>query len=359
MAPEVSRLPLEYVVPLKWAAGTDPAEMTAYLASLSAEVDVTVVDGSEPGVWAGHHRIWGETVRHLRPDPWPGRNGKVAGVVTGVRQARHELVVVADDDVRWRREELEQVVVLLADADLVRPQNVFDPLPWHARWDTARSLLNRAWGADYPGTYGLRRSTFCAMGGYDGDVLFENLEMARTFRAAGGVEVSAPDLFVRRLPPATGHFWSQRTRQAYDDFAQPLRLAVEGLLLPLTGGLAGLAARPGRRRGWARAGLAAEAVVPVLLAELGRRRGRGRRAFPPTAALWAPLWLAERAVCVWLAVGWRLAGGVPYAGRRLVTAAHSTPELRRRLSLGAPGAGRRTARTSEVRAVHGADTVSG
>jgi hypothetical protein len=343
-----SRQPLavEYVLPLKWAAGTDPAELTAYLRALGAHLDVTVVDGSEPAVWAVHHRLWSETVRHVRPDPWPGRNGKVAGVVTGVRQARHELVVIADDDVRWRRPELEHVVALLAGADLVRPQNVFDPLPWHARWDTARSLLNRAFGADYPGTYGLRRSTFCAMGGYDGDVLFENLEMSRTLRAAGGAEVSAPSLFVRRLPPPTRHFWSQRTRQAYDDFAQPVRLVVEALLLPLTLGLLGsLAARAPARRRWARTGLVVELVLPVLLAEVGRRRDGGRTAFRRDAALWAPLWVLERAVCVWLAVGWRLTGGVPYAGRRLVTAAHSTATLRRGLAVDPAQAARASART--------------
>jgi hypothetical protein len=340
------RLAVEYVLPLKWAAGTDPAELTAYLHALGAELDVTVVDGSEPAVWAVHDRLWGDVVRHLRPEPWPGRNGKVAGVVTGVRRARHELVVIADDDVRWRRAELERVVALLADADLVRPQNVFDPLPWHARWDTARSLLNRALGADYPGTYGLRRSTFCAMGGYDGDVLFENLEMSRTLRAAGGVEVSAPSLFVQRLPPPTGHFWSQRTRQAYDDFAQPVRLVAEALLLPLALGLlGGSAARSRARRRTARVGLAAELVLPVLVAEVGRRRGGGRAVFRRDAALWAPLWLLERAVCVWLAVGWRLSGGVPYAGRRLVTAAHSTAALRRRLALATPEAERGTARS--------------
>jgi len=36
----------------------------------------------------------------------------------------------------------------LAGADLVGPQNFFDPLPWHARWDSARTLLNRASGGD-------------------------------------------------------------------------------------------------------------------------------------------------------------------------------------------------------------------
>ena len=324
---------LEYVVPLRWRPGTDPTELTGYLHRLSREVDVTVVDGSEDAVWERHHALWSGFLRHLRVQEWPGRNGKVAGVVTGVRLARSEQVVIADDDVRWTPEQLRRAVALLGDADLVRPQNYFHPAPWHARWDTGRTLLNRALGADYPGTYALRRSTFLAMGGYDGDVLFENLELSRTVRAAGGTELTVPDLLVRRCPPEAGHFWGQRVRQAYDDFAQPARLAVEASLLPAAGLLAvGLRSRSVRRRRWAGAGLAAEALLPVVLAELGRRRAGGRAVFPADAALWTPLWVAERAVCVWLAVGRRLGGGVPYAGERLVTAAHSTRTLRRRLA---------------------------
>jgi len=317
-------------VPLRWAAGTPAEEMTAYLRGLAATVDVTVVDGSAEPVWRRHHELWPPWVRHLRPDPWPGRNGKVAGVVTGVRRARHERVVIADDDVRWTTAQLGRAVALLADADLVRPQNHFDPAPWHARWDTSRSLLNRALGADHPGTYALRRSTFCTMGGYDGDVLFENLELARTVAAAGGRELSVPDLFVRRRPPSVGHFRGQRVRQAYDDLAQPARLVTEAALLPSALLLLGLALDAGaerRRRG--RVGLAGLVALPVLLAEAGRRRRGGRSVYPATAALWTPLWLGERAVCVWLALARRAGGGAPYAGRRLVTAAHSTRTLRR------------------------------
>ena len=326
---------VEYVVPLKWTAATDPAEMTAYLRWLADQVDVTVVDGSARPVWERHHALWAGAVRHVRPAPWPGRNGKVAGVVTGVRLARHEHVVIADDDVRWSSAGLAAAVAGLAEADLVRPQNYFEPSPWHARWDTSRSLLNRALHADHPGTYALRRSTFWAMGGYDGDVLFENLELSRTVAAWGGTELSVPEVLVRRLPPSTRHFWGQRVRQAYDDLAQPVRLAVESALLPTTALLLVAAAghRPGRRR--ARRALVAEVVLPVLLAEIGRRRSGGRSVYPPTAALWTPCWLAERAVCVWLALACRATGGVPYAGERLVTAAHSTAALRVRRHHGA------------------------
>jgi glycosyl transferase family 2 len=319
------RVGAEYALPLRWSAEQsrrELPELMGYLAGLVGMVDVTVVDGSDAEVFGRHAQALPFGVRHVAPEPWPGANGKVRGVVTGVRLARHEAVVIADDDVRYRPDELRRLVALLADVDVVRPQNVFDPLPWHARWDTSRSLINRALGRDHPGTFGLRRSTFLRMGGYDGDVLFENLELCRTVAAAGGVERNAPDLFVRRRPPTARHFAGQRVRQAYDSLAEPRRLAVELAILPA------LAITAGRRR--LRRGLAAVALTSVLLAEVGRRRAGGRQVFAPTAAVWAPAWVAERAVCSWMAVGRRLTGGVPYAGGRLVTAAHSPRTLRRR-----------------------------
>ena len=312
------------MLPLKWSAEQserDLPELAAYLRGLAAVADVTVVDGSDAEVVRRHTDALGRAARVLTPEPWPGANGKVRGVVTGVRAARHELVVVADDDVRYEPAALARVAELLSDGDLVRPQNVFAPAPWHARWDTGRTLLNRALRHDHPGTFALRRSTFLAMGGYDGDVLFENLELSRTVAAAGGREVDAADLFVPRRPPTARHFAGQRVRQAYDSFATPGRLAAELSVLPAL-------VLAGRRGRLGPAGLVL-AVATVTLAEVGRRRAGGRAVFARTAPLWAPLWLAERSVCSWLAVGRRLGGGVPYAGGRLRTAAHSRRQLRR------------------------------
>ena len=319
-------LALSYVLPLRrWRPEGDEADLAAYLRRLAGRAEVIVVDGSGPEAYARHGRLLGPAVRHLPPDPAvPGRYGKVRGVVTGVRAARHERVVVADDDVRYDDAALDRVVALLGTADLVRPQNYFDPLPWHARWDTARSLLNRALGADFPGTLGVRRSTFVAAGGYDADCLFENLELIRTVEAVGGRVVSPLDLYVRRLPATTARFWSQRVRQAYDDFALPARMAGELALLPAA---AGLLAR--RRAGV----LAGAAALGVGVAELGRRRAGGAAVFPATCSLLAPAWLAERAVAAWLAVATRLVrGGVPYAGTVLAKSANSPRTLRRRLA---------------------------
>ena len=159
------------------------------------------------------------------PTTSAARTGRCAVCSPVSGSATHELVVIADDDVRYDDDGLERMARLLAGADLVRPQNYFDPLPWHARWDTARILLNRAIGSDHPGTLGVRRSFLASVGGYDGDVLFENLELVRTVRAGGGRVVDEPALFIRRRPPTLRRFLEQRPRQAYDDWAQPLRFA--------------------------------------------------------------------------------------------------------------------------------------
>jgi len=274
-----------------------------------------VADGSPPAVFADHHRQWGHLVEHV-PVVSRCRNGKVAGVLDGAHVASGAYLVICDDDVRYDDDNLRRVIDLLADADLVRPQNFFAPLPWHARWDTARSLLNRAFRADYPGTLAIRRATLEKSHGYCGAVLFENLELIRTARAHGAREVIASDIYVRRVPPPVAHFRNQRVRQAYDSLAQPGRLAVEAALLPAV-----VLAWHGKRARWVPPAIAA---VTVALAEIGRRRHHGREIFSPWAPWWAPLWTAERAVCIWLALMHRVRGGVPYTGQRLVRAAHSS-----------------------------------
>ena len=91
---------------------------------------------------------------------------------------------------------------------------------------------------------------------------------------------------------------------------KPGRRAVEVALVP---GLRAAGRRPG-----ARAGLTAAAVA---VAEVGRRREGGRGRFPASAALWAPVWLTERALCSWVALANRLRGGVRYSEGRILRAA--------------------------------------
>ena len=299
-------------------------DFTDYLRWLSSEIsEVIVVDDSPPPVFTAHAAVWGGFVRHVPPEPTRATPmGKVGNVLTGIDLASCERLVIADDDVRYDRSSLARLVAALDTVDVARPQNYFDPLPWHARWDTGRMLLNRMTGGDWPGTLAVRRSILRATGGYDGSAMFENLELVRTVLAAGGREASCPDIFVLRRPSTARHFWSQRIRQAYDEIARPERLLVQLAVLPaaialvITGHWLFLV--------WIGASV-------IAVAELGRRRAGGTRVFPFSASLFAPVWLAERAVCSWLAVLSRLVfGGVRYRGTVLNLAANPLRVLRAR-----------------------------
>ncbi len=314
-----------YVLPLRWEDGSHRDEMTRYLRWLATECsDVIVVDGSPMSVFAANALAWQTSATHVAPDPaFACLMGKGAGVETGIRRAREDKIVLADDDVRYARAPLQRVVTLLAEYDLISPQNFFEPLPWHARWDTARTLINRALGGDYSGTLGLRRSTMIAMGGYDRDVMFDNLELIRTVQVHGGRTFTPLDLYVRRLPPTASHFWGQRTRQAYDDFAFPVRMLCWLLVMP------SLVAAAKRTQ---LSPVFTGAVGSMLLAERGRRRAGGTQVFPVSSSFLAPVWIAERGICAWLAVLQRAQfGGVRYRGSVIPKAAHSKRALRREL----------------------------
>lgn len=344
VAPAIGMLPTStppftYVLPLRSDRSLADTELTPYLVWLAARAETIVVDGSSPAVFDAHAAAWGHTVQHIAPaHDLATPMGKVGGVLTGVRFATHDSLIIADDDIRYDDDALSHVIHALAHADVVRPQNYFSPLPWHACWDTARSLLNRLHGGDWPGTLGVRRSVLLRTGGYDGTAMFENLELVRTVVAAGGREAAPLDVFVARRPSSSRHFLSQRVRQAYDELARPRRLAWQLAVLPVSA--IGVVLT-----GWS--ALGAIALGVVLLAETGRQRASGVRYFPMRGSLLAPAWLAERAVCSWLALGSRLLfGGVRYRGTVLRHAATPLSVLRARHAAMATGLPQATPRRS-------------
>ncbi len=316
-----SELPdASYILPIRAATTKHVSELAAYLETLQ-NVQIVVVDASEDSVFTTHQAAFGPSIVHVRPDgDIVGANGKVRGVLTALRYVACEKIVIADDDVRYDRWSLRAVLIALDDFDIVRPQNYFSPVPWHAVLDTSRTLINRALDGDWPGTLAFNRSF--APRGYNPDALFENLELVRTVKARGGREAVRRDIYVRRLPPATDHYFSQRVRQAYDEFARPTRLAIALAILPAC--IAGFATG----RAWIAGAIALGAIA---MAAVGLMTGNGYRYFPWISALAAPLWVAERAGCAWLALYERIRfGGVRYAGRIVKHAASSERELRQK-----------------------------
>ena len=155
-----------YVLPIRRTAAVKDDELPAYLAALVQLVPVVVVDGSPPDLFAHHAASWPPAVVHVPVDEdrRGDLNGKVAGVVTGLRRVRTAKAVIADDDVRYDPFALRRLAALLDRADVVRPQNVFNPAPWHAVLDTGRTLIARATGGDWPGTLGVRMDAYARIG---------------------------------------------------------------------------------------------------------------------------------------------------------------------------------------------------
>jgi hypothetical protein len=302
-----------YIVPIRLQTADGVEDLAAYLASLE-DVEVLVIDGSGPEIFAKVHDAVREFTTHVPPSV-AGKNGKARGVLSGLLLATHEKIVVADDDVHYDHASLREVLRRLDIADVVRPQNYFSPAPWHAVLDSARSLVNRAFDGDWPGTLAFRRSSVPK--GYNADVLFENLELVRTIRARGGSELVARDLFVARRPATFQHFLSQRVRQAYDEFARPARFAAALAVLPAIALGSVLVGPPI---------LAVFALLAIACAMIGWLRDGAHRYFSFLGVAAAPIWLLERAACAWLALYERFRfGGVRY-GDTIIRAAASAPD---------------------------------
>ena len=250
------------------------------------------------------------------------------GVLSGLRIARHDLVVVADDDVRYDDDGLTRIEGILADADLVRPQNHFDPLPWHARWDTARMLLNRSVAADHPGRWASAARSSCRSAATTATCC------SRTSNWSG---------------PSRPREAASSRRPTSSSGAVPRRLlgsSSSALDRPTTTGRS----RSGSRRSWPprppRSRRSGAGDRPCSAWRRHRRScwrasvGCGTAAggsSTPVSPWLAPLWICERAVLSWFALARRLvSGGCPYAGTVIARAA--TPRiLRRRLETRSAG----------------------
>jgi len=291
----------EYALILRWQTPGPIADVARYAATIAQWMPVTVIDASAPALADAHARLLPAGVRHHRTGLTVpvGRHGDAHGVHTGLLPGLRPRVVIAAHDVRYDRATLAAALDAAPEADIVLPQTVLRPQPWQARWDTARSLVTRAvvspwFGGDESATAIICRDTFHAVGGLESELLHDVPELQRTVASVGGEVVVALDVYVERLAPSVPRFWRQRVAQAHDSFAQPARVAGELALLP---GILLAARRPPM--------LAAFALGTVLVAELGRRRAGGAEHYRADAALWAPLWVAERAVGAWAAIARR------------------------------------------------------
>lgn len=308
-----------FIVPIR-RVRFDPLEVKGladYFKSLRlAGCEVLIVDGSPKPIFEEHQKAWQGFSRHVAPDPkYTYLNGKVNGVHTGVDLASCERIILADDDIRYRGADVKRMCKLLDTFEMVRPQNFVAPLPWWARLETARILINRGVlrAGDYPGTCGFRRSTMRRVGQYDGDVLFDNEEIVRHF-AINGVDINyALDFFILKRPPTFTKWLEQRPRQAYEDFVMRFKTAFFLSVVPVLLGLASLV-----NVRTALLFLAVVSLMSVLVSSRGMLRNAAYRFFPVSSPLFAPLWIFERSLSIyWALYWWARYGGYPFGPKLL------------------------------------------
>lgn len=277
--------------------------------------EVLVVDGSPVDVFAAYDEIWRAACRHETVDPqYKYLNGKVNGIHTGVALAAHDAIILADDDIRYTTADVERMSRLLGNYEMVRPQNYFSPLPFWARMEAARMLINRAFlrEGDYTGTLGVTRAAMRRVGHYDGDVLFDNEEIVRHFRLKQARICYARDFFILKRPATFRKWLEQRPRQAYEDFVMLAKTAFF-LFLPVS--LISFWALGGWQFALALAFLVA--LGSIFAAALGLGDG-AHKYFPFWTSLYAPLWIVERSFSTYWALYWRLArGGYPFGDKLL------------------------------------------
>ena len=297
---------------------------------VAAGCEVLEIDGSPGHVFAEHHEVWSDICRHEQVDRrFEFLNDKVNGVHTGVRLASRDKIILADDDIRYTRRDIERICWLLDEFEVVRPQNYFPKAasassPWSAEpghvsrvpiapWaltESARMLINRATlrTADYPGTCGFRRQTFIGAGEYDGDVLFDNEELIRHLARCGAHIAYKNNFFIAKNAPRFRKWLEQRPRQAYEDFGLRWKTVLFGAILPLLFVVAFF------RPTW----LWLFVIAPILLAIRGWLRGDARKFFPLRICLFAPFWILERSLSTyWAFWCWWWRGGYPF-GQRLL-----------------------------------------
>ena len=275
-----------------------------------------MIDGSRPEVFAQHAALFSAISLHIEVDRRFGyMNDKVNAVHTGVAMTREEKIILADDDIRYVPETIAEIVSLLERNEVVRPQNFLRPLPWWAKMEAARMLINRATlrAGDYPGTCAFRRSTLLHVGHYDGDVLFDNEEIIRHFAEKGATIDYAIDLFVQKRPPRFRKWLEQRPRQAYEDFSLRAKtifffaLAPFLILLGINWGAYGIGIV-----------LGVIAILSSAVAFRGRARGNAAMFIPLRCCFFAPFWILERTLSTYWALYWYLArGGYPFGDRIL------------------------------------------
>ena len=230
----------------------------------ATRAETIVVDGSPAEVFAAHAAAWAAHRRWPTSSSARRRSGDARWARSAACSPASRLASPRAGRHRRRRRAVRRGDAggsrgaRSTTADVVRPQNYFDPLPWHARWDTRPHAAQPRDRRRLAGHARACAARCCARpAATTAGAMFENLELVRTVLAAGGREAVLYD--------------AVRAAAAVDDARTSGRSACARPTTSSRGRPARCAARPAAAR-------RALALPPASLAALLGRRRRARRA---------------------------------------------------------------------------------
>ena len=297
-----------YLVAADPAATDDEIRsLASYLATLhDTECEVVVVDRTEGETFQTRQRTLRWVARHVAIGGlYTLPNGEVDLLQAAVDIATCEKVIVAAPESRYSAAEIASLCTALERHEAVEPQEFVGPMSWWGGIDAGRMLLQR--GLDQPAgtgrTFAFRKSAWHPLRGFDERPCERQVRRL----VAHGVELSAArDVFIRCEPPSFATWVRRRLREAAADALVPIQAVTFAGLFPF---LAFLFVIGGAELAGGYAGMIAAGSVVIA----ARGRVGARYFFPLHACLFAPLWLAERAVTIYWTLFARFRRGRPRA----------------------------------------------
>jgi len=275
----------------------DLRELAAYLSNLViSNFDVIVVDASSPPAVDRNCRVLRWVSRYFAAAPQ-----QRDPVRSAIGLAACEKVIVAGRHVRYTDEALDELSRLLDLHEVVEPQDYIDPLPWWGAIETGRILVHRSLTplADHGSTFAFRKCAIRGLRTIEPSTPAD--DCVRRLASQGAEVFSALEVFVRRIPPALSEWARTRRCQADEDLYVPAKAALFFVLLPIAiilGLVSGLRFAAGY----------AGAIAFTSFALAVRGRIGAATFFPWRTCLYAPLWVLERSISVYLALFWKVIG---------------------------------------------------
>ena len=155
---------MSYILPIRSKIAVS-AEFSEYVNWLSNHTEVLIVDGSADGSYRSLAERLAGSSAHTTGRRFVGveeRQSSRRHIRIAASDARY--IIIADDDVRYTAAGIRHLASALTRADVVRPRITFGRPHGMLVVDTARTLINRASGGDWPGTIAVRRSMVAIAG---------------------------------------------------------------------------------------------------------------------------------------------------------------------------------------------------